>query len=218
MAISLKIVVICLWISGLLGVEITKYQKFPGFACNSTVGKAAVGLKVTRCLVKAHRNQCWAVQTTPDCQCCDTVKTDNSTFLYAPAGCISGWTFNSEFGKCYFFSSRYTYTLYKNWTEAEGYCAGLENGAHLASIHSQAELDYLFSQSPTSAVFRRTEPNRTVATDVKRVSGHSGVPNPLRSSAASNSVPAHFDPKPFRSGPEVATLSRLPVIEDSDGL
>ncbi|CAG0886947.1 unnamed protein product [Cyprideis torosa] len=74
-----------LFISGISGFELTKYQEFPGLACNTTIGGATSGLKVTSCLVKVHHDQCRAVQTTPDCQCCATVRADNSTSVYAPA-------------------------------------------------------------------------------------------------------------------------------------
>ncbi|CAG0890112.1 unnamed protein product, partial [Cyprideis torosa] len=63
----------------------TKYQKFPGFACDIEVGNPTPGLRTTKCLAKAQRNQCWAVQTKPDCVCCQTVKQVNTTFVHAPA-------------------------------------------------------------------------------------------------------------------------------------
>ncbi|CAG0904654.1 unnamed protein product, partial [Cyprideis torosa] len=138
--IPLQAVLVCLWISGLLSIEITKYQKFPGFACNTTIGSPTSGLKDTPCLVKAHQNLCWAARTKPDCVCCQTVRPDNTTFLYAHASCPSAFEFNSEFGKCYFFSNNT-----KSWYAAEDHCASLRKGVLLASIHSASEMNYLLS-------------------------------------------------------------------------
>ncbi|CAG0904722.1 unnamed protein product [Cyprideis torosa] len=74
-----------------IGIAVnTKYQKFPGFACDTTVGTQTPGLRTTKCLAKAQRNQCWAVQTKPDCVCCQTIRPDNSTFVHAPAEKIIG--------------------------------------------------------------------------------------------------------------------------------
>ncbi|CAG0893791.1 unnamed protein product [Cyprideis torosa] len=57
--------------------------------------------------------------------------------------CPSGWEFNSENGKWYCFSTNELI-----WTDAEDHCASLGPGVHLASIHSQGELDWILS-TPT---------------------------------------------------------------------
>ncbi|CAG0897624.1 unnamed protein product, partial [Cyprideis torosa] len=88
--IPLQVVLVSLWISGLLGLELVKLQKFPGFACNTTIGSPTSGLKDTRCLVKAHQNLCWAARTKPDCVCCQTIRPDNTTFVYARADLNEG--------------------------------------------------------------------------------------------------------------------------------
>ncbi|CAG0898979.1 unnamed protein product [Cyprideis torosa] len=143
--ISVKIVLVCLWIPGLLSLELTKYetfQKFEGLECNTITGQTISGLSLTRCLAKAVKNQCWSVQTIPACECCDSIKTNGPSFVYAPAGCPSGWDLNFENLKCYFFS-----TDKMNWSAAENHCGSLEQGAQLASIHSQTEMNYLLNRT-----------------------------------------------------------------------
>ncbi|CAG0902252.1 unnamed protein product [Cyprideis torosa] len=61
--------------------------------------------------------------------------------VFFSQGCPSGFEFNSEFEKCYFFSTTEKYT----WATAENHCASLRDGAHLASIHSASEMNYLLS-------------------------------------------------------------------------
>ncbi|CAG0905039.1 unnamed protein product [Cyprideis torosa] len=88
MKISLETVLVSLWIPGLLSLELIKFQtfqKFQGLACNTTAGQAISGLSTTRCLAKAVKNFCWSVQTIPACECCDSIKTNGSSFVYAPA-------------------------------------------------------------------------------------------------------------------------------------
>ncbi|CAG0900773.1 unnamed protein product, partial [Cyprideis torosa] len=55
-------------------------------------------------------------------------------------GCPSGFEFNPGLGKCYFFS-----TTYATWDDAEDHCASLREGVHLASIHSESEMNYILS-------------------------------------------------------------------------
>jgi len=53
-------------------------------------------------------------------------------------GCPSGWVRNS--GQCYMFS-----TEEKSWNEADDFCRNINSGAHLVSIDSEAEADFVFS-------------------------------------------------------------------------
>jgi len=61
-----------------------------------------------------------------------SIKGDDSS------GCPSGWVRNS--GQCYMFS-----TEEKSWNEADAFCRNINSGAHLVSIDSPAEHDFVFS-------------------------------------------------------------------------
>ncbi|CAG0902251.1 unnamed protein product [Cyprideis torosa] len=88
--IPLQVVLVSLWISGLLSLEVVKLQKFPGYACNTKAGDPTQGMETRKCLVKGLRNKCWAIQTKPDCECCLTIRPDNTTFIYARADLNEG--------------------------------------------------------------------------------------------------------------------------------
>ncbi|CAG0905413.1 unnamed protein product [Cyprideis torosa] len=119
--IPFQVVLVSLWISGLLSLEVVKLQKFPGYACNTKAGDPTQGMETRKCLYI-------------------DIPFMNIGFATLEIGCSSGFEFRSEFGKCYFFSNTQT-----TWHEAEDHCASLREGAHLASIHSASEMDYLFS-------------------------------------------------------------------------
>jgi len=61
-----------------------------------------------------------------------SIKGDDSS------GCPSGWVRYS--GQCYMFS-----TEEKSWNEADAFCRNINSGAHLVSIDSEAEADFVFS-------------------------------------------------------------------------
>jgi len=72
-----------------------------------------------------------------------TTKT-TSTTTTTTTNCPSGWKeYNSN---CYFFNDRQL-----TWFEAEKNCIGV--GGHLASIHSQAEQTFIYSNTGLSISF-----------------------------------------------------------------
>ncbi|CAG0882154.1 unnamed protein product [Cyprideis torosa] len=151
----LELAVVSIFIPGLLSVQVTKYQKFPNVACNTTVGDATPGVKLTTCLVRLSQNRKKGDQCVSDIQCPETMKCvaglcdcrwgEESPLVCQR--CPPNWIFSSETEKCYLFS-----TLLKNWTDAEAYCAsvGVDNG-HLTSISSQTEYSYLANRTEVIA-------------------------------------------------------------------
>ncbi|CAG0879985.1 unnamed protein product, partial [Cyprideis torosa] len=83
---ALRFVFACICITGILAQEFTRFLKFPGFKCDQTAGTLINEPQAGKCVVKGLMNQCWAIETSPTCRCCQTAKAaDNSTFLYSPA-------------------------------------------------------------------------------------------------------------------------------------
>ncbi|CAG0881588.1 unnamed protein product [Cyprideis torosa] len=99
---------------------------------------ALSGLELSRCLIKAVYNQCSAVQSSPDCECCQTIVPNDASFIYAAEGrvCPVGWNYYSHTAKCYLLNTTKTF-----WQEAENTCVSY--GAHLASIHDKEEADFI---------------------------------------------------------------------------
>ncbi|CAG0898738.1 unnamed protein product [Cyprideis torosa] len=76
--------------------------------------------------------------TTNVCDCVEGKDVLNNT---ACPSCPSGWIFFPETSKCYFFSN----TATMKWTNAEEYCTSFGTTAHLVSIHSQIEADFILA-------------------------------------------------------------------------
>ncbi|CAG0903732.1 unnamed protein product [Cyprideis torosa] len=132
-------VLICFCIVGIVAEQFNKFQRFPGFKCDKVSGGVIKTLDKAQCVLKGLLKKCFAVQTHPACQCCDTVTTaDNSTAIYSAAACPGGGgVLNLITQKCY-----YVRMQVKGWNDARDDCRA--DGFDLVTIESAAENAFVF--------------------------------------------------------------------------